>query len=451
MSLADTIVALATPAGESAIGIVRLSGDYCDSLPSAVFKLPSPAPRTAYLATYRNLNGDALDQTVFIYYERDRSYTGQPSLEIFCHGNPLILRKVVDDLLARGCRLAQPGEFTRLAFTSGKIELVQAEAVATLIKARSERALEMASRHLSGETGRRVNFLRDQILAVMAQLEAYVDFPQEDLPQENAGEAIEKLETLSAEMAKAAETGKYAHLLEAGIRTLVAGETNAGKSSLFNALCGKNRVIVSDQPGTTRDYVSERLHLGPFEIELIDTAGLRSEASGIELTGMEKTIELANQVDFFLLTMDATAPSPTLPDEFLKHLEPNNCILVENKIDLPEATNNKEFLPEVAHVRVSALTGEGLADLNVLWEQALENAVPSPSADALIVNSRHAERLSFAHVALQKATDLLREETGVELALSEIRLAIEALGEIVGGADNEDMLDRLFQSFCIGK
>jgi len=358
---------------------------------------------------------------------------------------------VVDDLLARGCRLAQPGEFTRLAFVSGKMELVQAEAVATLINARSERALEVASRHLSGETGRRINYLRDQILAIMAQLEVHVDFPQEDLPQENADGVIENLELLSGEMAKAAETGKYAHLLESGVRTLIVGEPNAGKSSLFNTLCGKNRVIVSDQPGTTRDYVSERLHLGSFEIELIDTAGLRSEASGIELTGMERTLKLIHRVDFFLLTMDATTQSPTLPDELLELIGPKNCILVENKIDLPEATKSKGFLPEIPCVQISALTGEGLDTLNLLWEDTLQNTVPCPAVDALIVNSRHAERLWFAHSALQKATDLLRNQTGVELALSEIRMATEALGEIVGDVDNEDMLDRLFQNFCIGK
>ena len=355
MSQADTIVALATPAGESAIGVVRLSGDACDSLSAEAFGFPSPTPRTAHLATYRNLQGEALDQTVFIYYETGRSYTGQPSLEIFCHGNPLILRKVVDDLLKRGCRLAEPGEFTRMAYTSGKMELVQAEAVATLIRARSDKALEIANRHLRGDTGKRINLLRDRALELMAQLEAYVDFPHEDLPREDMKGVVGKLETLSDEVGKAAETGKYAHLLEAGVRTLVVGAPNAGKSSLMNALCGKPRAIVSEEAGTTRDYVGERLLLGSFEVELIDTAGMRSDPTGLERIGMDRTLELTESADFFLLTLDVTMPSPILPDDFLKHLESTNCIVVENKIDLAEAMGHEAFLPQIPHARVQAI------------------------------------------------------------------------------------------------
>ena len=451
MSRADTIVALATPAGESAIGVVRLSGDACEFLPEAIFKLPSPTPRTAHLATYRNLLGEALDETLFIYYEKGRSYTSQPALEIFCHGNPLILRKVVDDLVERGCRLAEPGEFTRLAFMSGKMELVQAESVATIIRARSDKALEIANRHLRGETGQRINHMQDQALEVMAQLEAYVDFPHEDLPPEEISESLQKLETLSKEIAGAAETGKLAHLLESGVRILVTGEPNAGKSSLFNALCGKTRVIVSDDPGTTRDYVAERFHLGPFEIELIDTAGMRNEATGIELTGMEQTLELSKQTDFFLLTLDSAAPSPTLPDDFMSRLNPENCIVVENKIDLTKTPNHKVFLPEILHAQVSALTGQGLNDLKALWEELLEKNFPSPSADGLIVNVRHAECLVNAEASVRESIELLRDEPAVELALSELRLTLDSLGQIVGGVDNEDMLDRLFGSFCIGK
>ena len=451
MSQADTIVALATPAGESAIGIVRLSGDACDSLSSEVFGLPCPTPRTAHLATYTDLQGKALDQTVFIYYEKGRSYTGFPSLEIFCHGNPLILRKIVDDLLGRGCRLAEPGEFTRAAFTSGKLDLVQAESVATLIRARSDRALEIANRHLKGETGKQINHLRDRALALMAQLEAYVDFPHEDLPDEDVADTVGKLEALSDEVGKAAETGRYAHLLEAGVRTLVVGAPNAGKSSLMNALCGKTRAIVSEEAGTTRDYVGERLLLGSFEIELIDTAGIRNDSMGLERIGMDRTLDLAAAADFFLLTLDATLPSPTLPDDFLKRLGSTNCIVVENKIDLVETIAHEGFLPKVSHARVSALSGEGLDGLKALWARSLEKTLPSPTSDALIVNARHAERLLACESSLRTAIQLLRDAAGVELALGDVRLAVEALGEIVGSVANEDMLDHLFKSFCIGK
>ncbi|MFP6900053.1 MAG: tRNA uridine-5-carboxymethylaminomethyl(34) synthesis GTPase MnmE, partial [Opitutales bacterium] len=384
MSRADTIVALATPVGEAAIGIVRVSGALCADLPGVVFKLPSPTPRVAHLATYHDIGGKELDQILFIYYEKGKSYTAQPSLEIFCHGNPLILRKVIDDLVGRGCRLAEPGEFTRLAFLSGKIELVQAEAVATLIRARSDRALEIANRHLRGETGKGVNRMIKRLLEIVAQLEVYVDFPHEDLPPEDVANSIEKMESLATEMAKAAETGKFAHLLDAGIQTLIVGEPNVGKSSLFNALCGKDRTIVSEEPGTTRDYVGERLHLGSFEVELIDTAGIRDEATGLELNGMERTLDLAKDTDFFLLTLDGTAPSPALPPSFLEPLETNNCIVINNKMDLGETVNRDDFLPEMPHVRTSALTGQGIESLKGLWEELLDNRMPSPAPDDLV-------------------------------------------------------------------
>ena len=451
MSRADTIVALATPEGEAAIAVIRLSGPLCGDLSGAVFQHPSPTPRVAHLATYRDSTGKAVDQVLFIYYEKGKSYTAEASLELFCHGNPLIVRNIIDDLVGRGCRLAEPGEFTKRAFLSGNMELVQAESVATLIGARSERALEIANRHLRGDTGKCINQMREKLLTAVAQLEAHVDFPLEDLPPENTGNAIEIMESLAAEMGDAAETGKYAHLLDGGIQTLITGEPNAGKSSLFNALCGKDRALVSKEPGTTRDYVAERLYLGSFVIELIDTAGMRDEATGLELSGMERTLDLANGTDFFLLTLDGTAPPPTLPTTFLERLEPNNCIVINNKMDLCEPRNRDDFLPHMPHVRTSALTGQGIEALKNLWEEMLDVKVPSPAPDALVVNARHANCLLEARASMEAATDLLKEGTGVELVLSEMRLAMESLGEIIGGVENEDMLDQLFQSFCIGK
>jgi tRNA modification GTPase len=373
-------------------------------------------------------------------------------LEIAPHGNPLVIQLILEDLLSRGCRMAEPGEFTRTAFLNGCMDLTQAEAVADLIHARSERSLELARRQLHGSVGRKMGALTEQLLQIMAHLEAYIDFPEEDLPAEDQAGPARDLRALMDELKALMETRHYAALLHEGVKTLIVGEPNVGKSSLINALVGSDRAIVSDQPGTTRDYLSAFVMLGPWRIEILDTAGLHDAAKDLESIGIERTMEQAETADCFLLVLDSTKGPPTLPDALLNQMTPENTLVLENKIDLESGTASPEFLPEHAHCPISAKHGTGLTEFKARWLELLEaHTAPLSAVDGLVLNARHAAALALATEALQSALDKMAGGELSELIAADLREAVDKIGDVVGRVDNERMLDRLFQQFCIGK
>jgi tRNA modification GTPase len=456
MFATETIAALATPKGESAVALVRLSGPLCERLAGELFGRTTPPPaRRAMLGTYRDLAGRPVDQCVYTFYAEGASYTGEASLEIIPHGNPLVVRRMLADLIARGCRQADPGEFTRRAFLNDKIDLTEAEAVADLIHARSERAIEVARKQLAGELGRRVSDWTDRLLQVVAELEAYIDFPEEDLPAEDAGSPPARARALAAEWCRAAESSERHAALSRGVRTVILGAPNAGKSSLLNALLGEERALVSPEAGTTRDFISETVAVGPHSLRLVDTAGLRHDAeSDIERRGIGKTLEKAAEADFALVVLDRSAPPPALPPEALKFLRPDNALVVLNKTDLPAHpdTDPARIFPGIPTVSLSLLTHDGFDAFRATLVRLLENDGLAPGEDELVVNSRHADALREGAAALDRADALLRRaDRPVELAAGEMRGALDRLGDIVGRIDNERMLDRLFATFCIGK
>jgi tRNA modification GTPase len=452
VSANDSIVAAATPIGESAIAVVRVSGAFCQKLCKDALRVPYPIPRRASLAGYRDINELLIDDVIFVFYEEHNSYTGEASLEISSHGNPLITKKIIEDLVARGCRLAEPGEYTKRAFLSGRMDLTQAESVATLIKASSDRALEVARIQLRGDLGKKIRDLQARLLDLQANLEAYIDFPEEDLPAEDMKGPSSTLATLIAEVDHLSQSAGCSQLLEAGIRCLIVGSPNAGKSSLYNLLCGEDRAIVSEESGTTRDYLSSRIEVGPFVVEMMDTAGLCEGGSSVERLGIERTLQLSEEADCFLFVLDSSLPSPESVSKLLvENINTENCLVLENKIDLDDSKNFHSFLPDFKHLRLSIETSEGLDDCRTAIEQMMQKLIPSPSEECMIVNARHAVNLAISGDFLREAHRLLLENMSIEFSLIEITSGIGALGEIVGKTDNEDMLDRLFNSFCIGK
>jgi len=453
MPATDTIVALSTPAGESAIAVIRLSGPACAELSAQILgREQALPPRYAHFGTYKDVVGSIIDDCVFTYFELGKSFTGEAMLEIAPHGNPLIVQKIMADLFTRGCRPAEPGEFTRTAFLNGKMDLSQAEAVSDLIRARSGRSIEVAQRQLHGSVGRKMSELTDRLLSVMAHLEAYIDFPEEDLPSEDQEGPASELRKLIIEGSELIDTQRYTALLHEGVKTLIIGEPNVGKSSLINALTGSDRSIVSEISGTTRDYISAFLMLGPWRIEILDTAGLHEAGDAIEQIGINHTIEQAETADFFLLVLDAALPSPALPESLLARMTPKNTIVVENKIDLPNASDHHEFMAEFKHARISLQAHVGLQAFRELWTHSIESAVQQPNAtDGVVVNARHASALGEACDSLELAAQKMKDGDLSELIASDLRAAVESIGKVVGKVDNERMLDSLFKQFCIGK
>ncbi len=445
----DTIAALATPVGTSAIAVVRASGPQVTELTRVIFG-GVPAPRIAQHADYRDAGGRLVDDVLFTFFAAPSSYTGEDTLEISSHGNPFIVQKVLEDLLARGCRPAEAGEFSKRAFLNGQMDLSQAEAVMDLIHARSERALAAANGQLRGALGRRTDELISLLISILAQIEAYIDFPEEDLPPENKQALLGQLEALAASTGRLLATNHFGTLLRDGIKTVILGEPNAGKSSLLNRLVGRERALVGPEPGTTRDYLEERIAVGPHSLRLIDTAGLNPSAISLEKRGIDKTLEQAGEANLFLWVIDATRPTPALPLEIAQRLSPANAVAVFNKLDLPPAERGP--LPQLFPVvHVSALEGAGFEALEATIIKLADSYQTEVGDEWVAINARHTHALERVRECLDSAKRKLVGNEAAELLASDLRGALEAFGEIAGKVDNERMLDQLFSSFCIGK
>ncbi len=447
----DTIAALATPAGTSALALVRVSGPDTAGMAQDIFGAPPP-PRHALHGDYRAKDGRLVDDVVATFFPAGNSFTGEDSLEISCHGNPFIAQTILEDLFARGGRPAGPGEFTQRAFLNGRMDLSQAEAVMDLIHARSERALAAANQQLRGGLGRRLNDLTERLLGALARIEAYIDFPDEDLPKEDRAIVRRTLESLASETDRLLATSHYGELLRDGIKTVIIGAPNAGKSSLLNRLVGHERAIVSAEPGTTRDFIEERIIVGPHCLRLIDTAGLNPAPGGIEKLGMEKSLERAAEADIILLVLDTTAPLPTLPESLAKLLTPNRVLVALNKTDLLKAQAfDIKVYSSLKSVNVSAVTRAGIESLVTEIIRMADAFQPTSQDDVVAINARHADALTRAKVSLQTALANLAASGPVELLASDLRGTLAAYGDILGKVDNERMLDQLFATFCIGK
>jgi len=447
----DTIAAPATPTGTSALAVVRTSGPLTAGLWEALFLVP-PLPRHAHHGDYHDCRGALIDDVIATFFQAPNSYTGEDSLEISCHGNPFIVQKLLEDLYLRGCRPAEPGEFTKRAFLRGRLNLSEAEAVADLIGAQSDRALAAANQQLRGSLRRRMHALNDALLELLTHVEAYIDFPEEDLPAQDRAHLLDGVQHLQAETARLLAATHYSAILREGLKTVILGAPNVGKSSLLNRLVGRDRALVSPEPGTTRDYLEERIALGPHCIRLIDTAGLNARPAALEKLGMAKTLEHAAEADLILLVLDASQPPPALPDHPLPDVDPRNMLVVLNKIDLLPAGPHPDTPWAWPTVRISALTGAGCNELVSAIARHAESFRVEQGDELVVINSRHAFALGQAAEFFQVAAGKLQSGAEAdEFLASDLRSGLACFEEILGKTDNEELLDRIFHTFCIGK
>ena len=436
----DTIAACATPPGVSALALIRISGPRASEMVSSLVGKDLP-PRQA-LARRLRLEKQVLDEAVITFWPGPGSYTGEDLVEISCHGNPLVVETILQALQKQGARMARPGEFTERAFLNGRIDLTQAEAVLDVLHAGSERALLAAQRALAGQLKDRLMEIRSGLLDLLARIEAYIDFPEEDI-QPEVGEGFRRdVSRLLQGISGLLSTAPLGQRLRSGYRLVLMGPPNVGKSSLLNALLGSDRAIVSPIPGTTRDTVEESIELAGFPVRLIDTAGLRPSSEPIEQEGINRTRTAAEQADLVLALVDRTQPKDPCESEWVRF---NGKLLkILTKADLPVAYSGEGH-------PVSAKTGEGLNSLRRAVAQRLAGNLLAPGSEEIAVNARHAEGLQKATEALATASSSLATRAAPELVASDLRLALQSLESILGTGTSEDVLDRLFAQFCIGK
>ena len=442
-----TIAAIATPPGIGAVSLVRISGPDAAHVADLATggNVSSQLPRTARHCKVLDEAGRVLDDGLLTVFRAPRSYTGEDCVEFTGHGGILVTREVLGRFLACGAEHAGPGEFTRRAFLNGKLDLTQAEGVMDLISAQTRLSLRAARSQLEGTLGKRTTDARDRLLETLAHLEAWIDFPEEDIdPQTGAalrariGEVLATVDSLLA-------TADQGRVLREGVRTVIFGEPNVGKSSLLNRLLGFERAIVSDIAGTTRDTIEETVNLHGIPLRLVDTAGVREAADLIEAEGIQRTVRQIEAADLLLEIADASGVRPeqaVFPASAAKHL------LVLNKSDLGE---HRSWSGADA-VRLSCATGEGFDKLSHAIRESLHFSEVDWGEHAVAINARHQASLMLARGGLMAALELLNDPSSdTELAAIDLREALDALGEIPGRVDTEDLLGVIFSSFCIGK
>ncbi|MFH1529469.1 MAG: tRNA uridine-5-carboxymethylaminomethyl(34) synthesis GTPase MnmE [Pseudomonadota bacterium] len=450
MPTVETIVATATPPGRGAIAVVRLSGPAADGILARLSGAPAPPPRCLRRAILRRPGGsDAggfIDDALVVRFPAPKSYTGEDVVELHLHGGPLVVREALDAVLACGARAAQPGEFTLRAFLNGRMDLVQVEGVAGIIDAMSPAALEAAGRQVSGRAGDFLGVLQDRLRDLLVRLEADLDFP-EDVPELPRNRLAADLGELGRRLAKLAGSFDASAAIRRGLRVVLAGPPNVGKSALFNALVGHPRALVTGEPGTTRDYLEETVLLERTPVVLVDTAGLREAVGAAEREGVRRTHEQLEQADLVLRVVDRSDPAgapdaPAGPEE----------ILVLNKADLPAAEGWPEALDGDPGVQVvSAKTGDGLDGLIRAITARLEHRMPRMEADDLwLVSVRQRDGVARAAALLEGAAEGV-PSLPEEIIAGEIHAALDALAGVTGRRYDDHVLDRIFEDFCIGK
>ena len=445
----ETIAAIATPPGEGGVAIIRISGKQAIDVGEKVFSSPlrKHPSHTVHYGKIKNHFGEIIDSVLLAPFYAPRSYTGEDTVEIYCHGGSLITRRVLEVVLKAGARAALPGEFTFKAFINGKVDLAQAEAVQDLISAKNERALEAAEKQLEGALSHQVEFLQNKLTTIAAILEAWVDFPDEGLEFTSMEEIVGELEEIKQQVQRYIASFHEGKILHEGLSLSLIGAPNVGKSSLMNLLLNKERAIVSPIPGTTRDILEDHLRLSGLNFRLLDTAGIRETQESIEQEGIRRSLAAMQEADLILVILDVQHQD--IIPEFLDLIPREKAILVWNKCDL---THNA--LPTYGfshHVVISALKKLGIETLKKEIETIIWKNGPPSKDEIIITNVRHKEALQEAEKMLSCLIEGLQSGISPEFLTLEARGILYALGKILGTDISEDILNAIFSKFCIGK
>lgn len=449
----DTIASIATAVGQGGIAVIRISGPEAKNVLSHVFtrKNTKCAMKSRMLTYGWAMDGRTrIDECMAVYMEAPHTYTTEDVAEIQCHGGRVTAQRVLDAVLRSGARLAQPGEFTKRAFLGGRIDLAQAESVMDLIGARTERAAQASLQQMGGYLSGRIHALQDALLDTIAYIEAYLDYPDEDIEPLTAERAAKQTAQVKKELEAALRNARAGRMLTGGVRIVLAGSPNTGKSSLLNCLLREQRAIVTAMAGTTRDVLREELNLNGLPVQLIDTAGLRTADDEVERIGIDRAREEVDRADVVLMVVDS-ARSLDEEERALLRREGIPLVVALNKKDLDAVTSQEELhllAPGAAIVRTCAVTGDGVDTLRqALYDTALRGTSPE---EAYLTSERHIEAARESVKALQSALGALESAT-MDCAALDLRAAWEALGTITGQNATEDVVDRIFQKFCLGK
>jgi tRNA modification GTPase len=455
----DTIAAVATTMGESSLSVIRVSGEKALTITTSIFRGKngrSLVDIKSYSMRYGHIidmeNNDIIDEVIVSFMKGPKSFTAEDTIEINCHGGVVSTKRVLEEVIKAGARIAEPGEFTKRAFLNGRIDLSQAEAVIDIIRAKTDLSMKSALAQSQGRISGEIGKLRNRMLGVIAHIEATVDFPEDDLEEITGEKVLLDLKDLVTDINELLQTANEGKILREGLSVVIVGKPNVGKSSLLNELVMEKRAIVTDVPGTTRDVIEEYINIEGIPIKIIDTAGIRETEDVVEKIGVERSKEKIEDADLIIIVLDLSRELDNDDKDIIKYIKDKKYLVILNKSDLKTVLNKDEIssLESKYIIETSTKTGEGLDTIRKLIKDMFFRGEISAS-DVMITNSRHKEALIRAKERCEAALLTLNNKLSIDFASIDVRSAWSHLGEITGETLEEDIIDKIFSEFCIGK
>jgi tRNA modification GTPase len=455
----DTIAAISTPVGQGGIGIVRISGPLSLDIAEAIFRPGKAAPmadkRSGSLLYGHIINpadNSNVDEVLLAIMRSPNSYTKEDVVEINCHGGMISVKRTLETVLAQGARLADPGEFTKRAFLNGRINLTQAEAVFDVITAKTEESMKLALEQLQGGLSEKLADIRQRLIDIGAYAEAYIDFPEDDIETQTSLQIRGRITEIKEEIDALSATFQEARFFRDGLAVAIVGRPNVGKSSLLNVLLKKDRAIVTELPGTTRDLIEDYLNIDGLPIRIMDTAGIRNSEELVEKEGIRRSLDAINKADFIIALLDGSTPLEEDDRQLMELISGKNAVIVINKSDLPAKMSLEGIREEGReYLMISALSGEGVEKLKSAIFHSNLRSWAEERDGVVVTNIRHKTALDKTSASLGRALGLFLTGQPLEFFSIELREALDSLGEITGTVTTEDILDKIFSTFCIGK